>query len=199
MSRKKKISPFEALFPTKKGQILDLFFSNPGASFYLAEVFRRIGGGRSTIQTVLTTLVESGILEKKQKRSRVYYRANAEGYFFHEIVAIVNKELASKLYRVLREFKDIKVAFIYGSVARGDAGLKSDIDLMIIGPVSFGKISSGFLDLRLKLKKDINPSVFDPVEIKERIIRGDHFISTVLKEKKVFVIGDEDELESLGR
>ena len=50
-----------------------------------------------------------------------------------------------------------------------------------------------------RLRREINPTVFRPSEIQERLRASDHFISRTLSGSKIMLIGTEDDIEQLAR
>jgi hypothetical protein len=48
-----------------------------------------------------------------------------------------------------------------------------------------------------KIGREINPSVYPADEFRRKAAAGHHFLKTVLASPKVFLIGDENELEGL--
>lgn len=87
----------------------------------------------------------------------------------------------------------IEHAFLYGSMARGDERGGSDIDLMIIGDVSFLEVVSAVSALQETLSREINPTVFTPTEFRKRIEDGDHFLTRVMSEERTDLIGGDRE------
>lgn len=191
------IATIDSLFPKTKQALLELFFSTPEESYYLSDIFKRVGGGRSTVQQTLASLTGSGILKAERKGKYLFYQANRNGPFFSEFVSIVNKILAAKIRNALDEVSGIEIAFIYGSVAKGEANARSDIDLMIIVGAEYGDVTEHLYNLRLKLNRVINKSVYSIKEIKERLSVKNHFITRVLEGDKVFVKGDDSLLQQL--
>ncbi len=191
------IATIDSLFPKTKQALLELFFSTPEESYYLSDIFRRVGGGRSTVQQTLASLTDSGILKAERKGKYIYYQANRNGPFFSEFVSIVNKILAAKIRNALDKVNGIEIAFIYGSVAKGEANARSDIDLMMIVNNKYRDATEPIHSLRLEIKRAINQSIYSVEEFKERINAENHFITRVLEGEKVFVKGDNDELGRL--
>ena len=60
----------------------------------------------------------------------------------------------------------ISVAFIYGSVARAEQRSSSDVDLMVVGDVSFGEVVSALETAQKTLAREINPTVYSPAEFR---------------------------------
>jgi predicted nucleotidyltransferase len=93
--------------------------------------------------------------------------------------------------------KKIKVAFIFGSVAKSQDERASDIDIMIIGEMSFAEVSSVISTAEKQLQREVNPVVYPLDEFKLKVKYGHHFIKSVLGDEKIFLIGDDNDLEKL--
>ena len=89
----------------------------------------------------------------------------------------------------------IKFAFVYGLYAKGEESLLSDIDLMVIGDISPKKLSGLLAKPKTELMREINYAVFSLNEFIGKAVQKDHFINSVLKDKKIFIIGSDDELK----
>ncbi len=91
----------------------------------------------------------------------------------------------------------VRVAFIFGSVARSADDRKSDIDVMVVGRISFGDVVSLLSPAEEKLGREVNPVVYPVAEFKKKVKEDHHFVKTVLEDEKIFLIGDENELRRL--
>ena len=103
------------------------------------------------------------------------------------------------LFDVLREAlapfaKGIWVAFVYGSVARSEERSSSDVDLMVIGQVGLADIAPAVRKAETRLTRPVNPSVYTPDEFARKLEAGQHFLQSVVREKKIFILGTGDEL-----
>ena len=148
----------------------------------------------------LRGLVECGILTASRDGNRVYYQANPYCPIYQELLALVRK--TSGLADVLRPALEalgncVEVAFIYGSMARQEDRSGSDIDIMVIGDAGFGEVVSALADAQDALAREVNPSVYSSQEFSRKIKAGHHFLQAVMKEPKIFLIGDKDELRRL--
>jgi predicted nucleotidyltransferase len=98
----------------------------------------------------------------------------------------------------LRPLEDrINVAFVYGSVARSRETEHSDVDLMVVGKVDFDEVVERLGDAERVLNREINPTVYSIREFIKKL-RG-NFLKNVVLEKKLFIIGDKDDLSDLGQ
>ena len=91
----------------------------------------------------------------------------------------------------------IRVAFIYGSVARGGERRESDVDLFVVGDVTLAEVVKTLSPIQLTLNREINPTVYPVEEFRTKRAAGHHFITSVLEGAKVFLIGGEDDLARL--
>jgi len=71
------------------------------------------------------------------------------------------------------------------------------VDVMLVGNVDFDVIVEKLRDAEKTLNREINPTVYSIREFSKKL-RG-NFLKTVLAEKKLFIIGDEDDLRDLGQ
>ena len=190
------------LFSKARQAILSLLYSHVDEAFYLRQIVRTTGIGLGPAQRELKQLMDAGIIIRNVEGKQVYYRANKKSPIFSELRNIVMKTFGAA--DVIKQSLEtvagkIRVAFIFGSVARSTDGRGSDIDLMIIGKVTFGDTVSALSQAEEILKREINPVVYSVAEFKKRVAEKHFFITDVLERDKIFVIGGEDELGRLAR
>jgi Polymerase beta, Nucleotidyltransferase len=88
----------------------------------------------------LKALAEAGILARKASGNQVRYQVSWDCPIYEELAGIFRKTagLADVLRESLRPFaQEIALAFVFGSVAQGKEKPTSDIDLLVVGSVSF--------------------------------------------------------------
>jgi predicted nucleotidyltransferase len=190
-----------ALFGRTRRAVLALLYGHPDEAYYLRQLVRSVGLGLGAVQREVKRLTNTGIFRCTVRGRQVYYQANPECPLFEEL-----KSLAVKTAGVADVLRDtlaplasqIKVAFIYGSIARLKQTSASDVDLMVIGDVSFSQVVSALGAAQKTLSREINPTVYSPREFKSKLKLRHHFLSSVLKNEKVFLIGNEHELARYG-
>lgn len=190
-----------ALFGKTRRAVLALFFGHPDRSLYLREVARMAGAGQGAVQRELAQLTENGLLIRFQRGNQVFYQANSATPIFSELKSLIVKTdgVADVLREALAELKDkITVAFIHGSVARGQAKEESDVDVVVVGDVEFSEIAVAFHSAQDRLQREINPTVYSPTEFRKKLKTGHHFLSTIMKTPKIFLIGGEREFTGMG-
>jgi len=196
------LSLSKVLFGQSRRSILALLYGHADEQFYLREIARRAGTGIGATQRELEQLTGAGLLQKVRRGRQVHYQANRKNPIFAELKSIVAKTSGIRdiLYEGLTTLEDrIKLAFVYGSIARGEEAGPSDVDLMVVGEVGFKNVVSALSEIEPRLGREVNPTVFGPREFREKLAAKNHFLSSVAKEKKLFVIGDEREFRRLGQ
>jgi uncharacterized protein len=194
------LSLSRVLFGQSRRSILALLYGHADEQFYLREIARRAGTGIGATQRELEQLTGAGLLQKVRRGRQVYYQANRKNPIFAELKSILAKTSGIRdiLYEGLTPLEDrITLAFVYGSIARGEETAPSDVDLMVVGNVSFKDVVAALSEIERKLGREVNPTVFGPRDFREKLAAKNHFLST--EEKKLFVIGDEREFRRLGQ
>ena len=190
----------KGLFSKTRQVVLALLYGRADSSFYTKQILDTVNTGRGTVQRELKNLTDAGIITRQTQGRQVYYQANAKCPIFKELQSIVRKTfgIADVIRQSLANVVDnIRVAFIFGSVAWSGDDSRSDIDLMVIGEISFGEISSLLHEAEEKLGREINPVVYPVAEFKKKVKEDHHFVKNVLEGEKIFLIGDDGELARL--
>jgi predicted nucleotidyltransferase len=184
------------LFSATRAELLGLFFNNPDDRFYLREIARHIGKDAAGIKRELDNLVKMGLLAWEKRGVQKYYFANKSSPIFSEMKGLIFKTTGvhGAMKASLSRLKGVQTAFIYGSYAKGTEKEDSSINLMVIGQANITELNDMVMGLEEKLKRDIDYLVFDEQEYRKRREAKDPFIRELLKGKKIFLVGREDEL-----
>jgi predicted nucleotidyltransferase len=188
------------LFGKTRRAILSLLYSHTDKSFYLREIARAADAGLGAVQREVKRLSDSGIIQRRVQGNQVHYQANPDCPIFQELKDLVTKTagVGDVLRTALTPLADrIEVALIYGSFARGEEQRGSDVDLLIVGDLTFSEVASALGEAQDTLGREINPTVYPPDEFLSKLGEGHHFLTSVSKEPRIFLIGGEHELERL--
>ena len=176
--------------------ILSLLFSQPDRKLYLRQIIRLTGAGQGAIQRELANLVQVGVLTKTREANLAYFQVNRAVAVYDELRGIVQKTagIPDFLRTALLPLADsIQHAFIYGSIASGTERAESDVDLMVIGDVSFFDVVSVVSPLQETLGREINPTVFTSDELARQLTARDPFLSQVMESAQIDLIGGDRE------
>jgi predicted nucleotidyltransferase len=193
-------NPLLALFTRSRGELLSLLFRYPDRRFYLRELIQRSRIGVRSAQTDLQAFLQAELIVESLEGRRRYFQANPASPAFKALCALVDSigGPVGKIRMVLKPLEpDIQIAFIYGSVARKEETRSSDIDLMVVGKLPFGRISDALGVIQDEMDQIINPSVFDPKDFGDRLREGSSFLKRILKEPKLFIVGSKNDIERL--
>lgn len=190
----------EMLSSRVKGETFRLLFGPGAGELHGREIARRAGLNEATVRQELRRLTGLRLLTCRRDANRTYYRANADHPLYPDIKSLVRK--TSGLADLLREAltsPNVRVAFVFGSLADGSERPGSDVDLMVIGELTLRQVAKMLSGLASNLGREINPHVLTPREFAKRRKARDRFLSEVERGPKLFVIGDAHELEAVGR
>ena len=87
--------------------------------------------------------------------------------------------------------------FGFGSVARGQEYSFSDVDLMVLGSATFEQVVNAVWPTHERLNREVNPVVMTPAKFASGVQAGQGFVSRVMAEPKLFVMGTSNDLEKL--
>ena len=141
--------------------------------------------GRGTVQRT-SNLTESGIITREVRGNQVHYQANSKSPIFNELKSIVRKTfgVADVIREALAPFSDnITAAFIFGSTARSSDDRKSDIDVMIVGDITFDDAVSAVMKAQDILRREVNPVVYPAEEFKTTKDKQGFILETMRGEK----------------
>ncbi len=190
----------EILFGAYRRQLLALLLLRPDETFYVREIARVTGVPAGSLHRELKALVEAGLLTRAASGNQVRYQANRACPIYDELAGIFRKTagLADVLRELLRPLeRKITFACVFGSVAQGKTGPSSDIDLLVVGSATFASVVEACHAGSERLGREVNPVVMTKAAFQGKVRQRDRFVSRVMKEPKIFLIGDARELGKL--
>ena len=189
----------EILSSRVRAEIFRLLFGVSERELHVREIERQTGLNIATVRQELRKLESMDIVRARRDGNRLYYGANKEHPLYTEVHSLVIK--TSGLVDVLKKVLDraeVRAAFVFGSIADDQAGAHSDVDLLVIGEVGLRQLSKWLTGISNEIGREINPYVLNEQEFRKRKQAGEHFLNQVLAAPKLFIIGNEDDLEAMG-
>lgn len=190
----------DALFPKVRQRVLAVLFGTPDRSFYANEVIALAQSGSGAVQRELAALSAAGLLTVSKQGNQKHFQANAAAPVFAELRGLVLKTtgLADVLRAALVPLAaHIEAAFVYGSVARQQDTAESDIDVMIISPsLGYADVFGALENAAATLGRKVNPTLYTPLDIARRQEQDNAFVTRVLQQPKIWLIGTEKELNA---
>lgn len=188
------------LFPANRQRALAMLLLDPEASFHLRELARLTGSHAGTLGRELDKLAKAGLVQCREQGNQVRYQANVQCPLFPELAAMFRKTHGTlpALREALAPLAGrIRVALVFGSVARGTQSAGSDVDLLVIGEVGFAELVQALYPLQQSLQREINPVLYAAAEFRRRTQGGEAFVRQFPDQPNVFLIGDKDDLAEL--
>ena len=193
----RRTSLADALFTTTQQRVLSLLFGQPSRSFFASELIELTGSGSGAVQRELQRLVSSGLVTVTRVGRQKHHQANPDSPVFEELHGLVLKTVAmAEPIRQALESLDqrIALALVYGSVAKGTDTAASDIDLLVVSDqVMLEDIYSALAPVETKLGRKFAPTLYTTREFAERKASGSAFLTRVLADEHMVLIGTEDE------
>ncbi len=184
-----------------RAELFRLLFAGGEQELHIREIQRRTGFNDRAIRQELQKLARLDLVAPRRDSNRLYYSAKRDNPLYPDIrnLTIKTVGLADILKTALNRSENIRVAFIFGSVAQGMEKSASDVDLMVIGALGLRELTTLLSGVSEKLGREINPHAISVPDFKERVRSGNHFITAVLKEPKIFLKGKDDDLAGLAQ
>lgn len=181
----------EQLFGSKtRVKLLQLFLANPGRSFYVRELTRKIDEQINSVRRELSNLLGIGIIKSSDGAdNKLYYEINQGYKHFKALQSIFSVELPQQdvspasqgdLLKRLQAVGAFDVIIATGALV-GKQG--SDIDLLLTGSSNKQKLEKLMKTVELEEGSPIRYTVIPESEFKYRLDIKDRFIITILTGK----------------
>ncbi len=186
----------DALFPLVRQRVLALLYGNPGRTFFSNEIVALAQSGKGAVQRELASLAQAGLLKVTAQGNQKHYQANDAAPVFAELRGLVLK--TSGLVDVLRSAlaplaSQIDAAFVYGSVAKQQDTAQSDVDVLIVSDdLGYADAFAALESAAGTLGRKVNPTLYTRTDITRRINQNNAFLTRVLKQPRLWLMGSED-------
>ena len=192
------MSVAELIFPNLyRRKVLTLLVMNPEKWIHLRELARMTGASAGTLKKELDGLVNVGLLKWQKVGNQTHFSANTEHPVFPELSGLIRKTTGLKdvLSVALHDITpQIRVAFVFGSMAKATDGPQSDVDLLVVGDVGFGQVINAVYEVQKDLGREINPKVMTWQEWSDKKAGQHTFVEDLINKPKLFIVGTEHDL-----
>lgn len=186
----------DALFTSSQQRVLALLFGQPEREFFVTEIIALAGCGRGAVQRELARLAGSGLAVVSRAGNRKYYRANPDSPLFEEIRGIVRKTVGveESVRDALAPIADrLKLAVLFGSIARRADTAASDIDLLLVSDELTLEVVYGALaPAEALLGRRVNPTLYTSNEFRRRRADKSGFVTRALDRPHFVLMGSLD-------
>ncbi len=179
----------EQLFGSRtRVKLLRVFLTNPGKSYFVRELTRKIGERINSVRRELDHLAGIELVVGEVKDQKKYYRINEHHILYPELKSLIIKSqltLEKDLARNLRSIGQISLLVLTG-IFTGVADVRTD--LLIVGKVNRAKLKRLMNQFKKNFDHSIRYTVMSKKEYEYRNSLTDRFVFDILENKKVTVI-----------
>lgn len=166
--------------------------------FYVRELTRIAKEEINAIRRELEHLQRIGLLKNEKRGNRLYYSVRTSFSLYPELTNLVTKStgVGKLVIKNRSKLGFVKFAFISQKLARGLARTPEDVDLFLVGKIIMPQVALVVKQMEKMLSTEINYSCMTEEEFAYRKSHKDPFITKVLLESRITLIGDEIQLLS---
>jgi predicted nucleotidyltransferase len=190
----------DALFTRTQQRVLGLLFGNPARSFYSTEIFSAAQSGRGAVQRELARLEAAGLITVRKSGNQKHYRANQDSPVYDELHGLIVKTagVADVIRIALSSVAShIRLAFIFGSVAKRTETASSDIDLLIVSSdLGYADLFEALAEAEQSLGRKVSPQIYTPEDFESRRRGENVFVTRILSQPKIWLVGGEGDLSA---
>lgn len=194
----------QALFTPAQQKLLGLLFVRVNEGFHLNEIMRLTGLGSASAQRELRRLHDAGLITSERIGNVRRFWPNKESLVYPELSGLVQKTfgLVGVLSSTLAPLRaQLQLAFVYGATAKGQDLPGSAIDVLLVAEVAevanYGDLLTRLAPAERTLRRKINPNLYALADYQRRLREGQPFLLQVLQQPKLFVIGEEANLQAI--
>jgi predicted nucleotidyltransferase len=186
----------DAIFTSTQQRVLAPLFGQPGKSFFVTQIMELANSGRGAVQRELERLRSGGLVNVTMMGTQKHYQANPASPLFDELCGIVRKTFG--LEEPLREAvtalsAPIRLAAIYGSVAKGLETSSSDVDILIVSDeLTLEEVYSVMDSVESSLSRQVNPTLYTNAEFERKRTKTSSFLAKVLSGPLIVLAGAID-------
>lgn len=175
-------------------KLLTFFLENKTDMFHVREIVRRVEEEINAVRRELIHLEKKGVLNREPRANRVYYYLDRGYPFYGDLVNLSSKVsgLGRDIIKNRVKLGKIKYAMLSGRFARGTRKTEEEVDLLVVGAVVLPELAQIVRLEEAKRGKEINYTVMTEEEFDFRKKRRDPFITSILYQSRVMLLGDED-------
>jgi predicted nucleotidyltransferase len=182
-------------------QLLAYYFTNPTARHHLRDLAARLAIDPSNLSKELGRLEREGLFHSEVSGRQKYFQLDRHYPLFDEVRKIVAKTIgaAPVITESLQKIEGIEEAYLYGSFASHQQDAASDIDVLVIGTPREEVLAHAMQRLERQLGREINYLVLTRKEFMSRRARKDAFLENVWHNKRVPLVGTDEETKTARR
>ena len=175
-------------------KLLTFFYVNRTARVYVRQLAATLEADSTNVSRELARLAQEGLLRSETEGRQLYYSINRDYPYLKPVFALLQGSVGIQptLKHALQAVAGIRSAWVFGSFAKNEADVASDIDLLIVGKPDQIELASEIRKAEKTLRREINYTVLTQKELKRRLQKDDPFITDIWNGKRIELISHDD-------
>lgn len=173
--------------------ILKLMLPHPDKPLHVRAIVRAVDTEINAVRRELSKLTSIGLFKKRQSSNRLYYTVDTSHMYYSELLSLISKEigLGEQIIKNKKQLGDINYAVMSIKFAKNSPTTMLDVDLFLVGSVNFNELEKIIKENEIAYKREIHYSVMGHDEFTFRKRRNDQFVTKILTQGRIMLIGDE--------
>ena len=194
----KKPFKLEQMFGSKtRARLMGLFLSQPGTTFFVRELTRRIDAQLNSVRRELKNLVQLGLISEKEgalkdsKRlsdKKKYYSANQDFILFEDLRALFQKVQILLKQNLVQEIQERGHVDYFAFTGRFVDATDIPTDILIVGSIKQVDLEKMIAKFEDEIPYEINYTLMPKEEFLDRRQVADRFLLSILNGEKVVMI-----------
>jgi predicted nucleotidyltransferase len=189
----------QALFGSETlPRLLAALAAEPNRQFTAGELEELVAASHDSTFRALQRAVATGLVRRERVGRQFVYGVDVASPIFPEIKTLLSKLAgpAEALRRALAGMgpPEVEAAFLFGSAARAQDTLASDLDVFVVGDVSRFALARQLAEAERELGREVNAMAYPRAELAGRLAAGDGFLLEVWGKPKLMLVGREEDL-----
>lgn len=185
------------IIPSKvRRKILQLYFHHIDDSYFLREVVRLLDEEVNAVKRELDILHGAKVLLREKRTNKVFYTLNKNYILFDEFLRIFTKStsISQMIYKNLSRLGKIKYIAISTKYLKKTSIKEDEIYVLCVGVIVVPEVENIMNIAKKEFGWEINYTVMSEDELSYRKKNSDPFIWKFLKQPKVMLVGQEEDL-----
>lgn len=174
---------------------LRALFAEPGRGFGQRELAAEAGIDPGGVARLLKRWVAAGLVTRRQQDGLPRYYASTDPTL-KPLVALMMQDsvLVNTLREALAPVPGVVVAVVFGSVARGEAGAGSDVDVLVLGHASELKVNAALKPAGRSLGRAVHATAFTIGNFMEQVRGGESFARDIVQGPRIALVGSFEDV-----
>jgi len=170
----------------------------PDRGFTATELESIVGASHDSLYRALQRGVAAGLVSRERIGKQHVYQIESGSPIFGEMKTLLSKLFgpADALRRALADEGPpaVEAAFLFGSAARAQDNLSSDLDVFVIGEISRFALARELAEAERELDREVNAVAYPRRDVERRLAQGDGFLREVFSGPKLMLLGKDTDL-----